>query len=298
MKSIFLKITLAITLLSICSCDRESNGPINNNLPANIELDFYRRYPGADITEFTQWNDKNSTYIHFTDTNGLSSTAIYLDNDWMLTQKEFDKENFLFQLPRNIARAYIGTGVDNEDYSSQNSYVIEVSRSGIDPKQYEFYFTTTYNDGVYSFNNLANNIVIDENGNLLTRSHSQFNRSIWWYDIRESIQSVRSRYPSATLLGSVNEGGNNVFFILDNKIQKTVTTRLNYNNWEWEQTKYRLDINTIIPETVIADMEAYEAKHPDSEFYELYYIENKYGSFYGLVFGDEFNSVTIHSKVE
>lgn len=298
MKSIFLKITLAVTLLGIYSCDRESNDPINNNLPANIELDFYSRYPGTDITEFTQWNDKNSTFIHFTDTNGLSSTAIYLYNDWVLTQKEFDKENFLFQLPRKIARAYIGTGVDNENFSNPNSYVIEITRSEIDYKQYEFYFTTTYKDDVYSFNNLANNIVIDENGNLLTHNHSQLNRSVWWYDIGESIQCVRTKYPYATLLGSVNEGGNNVFFILDNKIQKTVTTRRNYNNWEWEQTKYKLDTNTIIPDTVIADMEAYEAKHPDSKFYALYYIENKYGSFYGLMFGDEFYSTTIHSKVE
>lgn len=45
-------------------------------------------------------------------------------------------------------------------------------------------------------------------------------------------------------------------------------------------------------------MEAYEAKYPDSKFYALYYIENKYGSFYGLMFGDEFYSTTIHSKVE
>ena len=131
-------------------------------------------------------------------------------------------------MPRNIARAYIGIGVDNEDYSSQNSNVIEVSRSEIDRKQYEFNFTTTYNDGVYNFINLVNNIVIDENGNLFTHSHSQFNRSVWWYDIKASIQNVRSRYPYATLLGSVNESRN----------KKTVTTRLNYNNWEWEQSKY------------------------------------------------------------
>ena len=113
----------------------------------------------------------------------MSSTAIYLYNDWVLTQKEFDKDNFLFQLPRKIDRAYIGTGVDNENFSNPNSYVIEITRSGIDRKQYEFYFTTTYKDGVYSFNNLANNIVIDENGNLLTHNHSQLNRSVWWYDI-------------------------------------------------------------------------------------------------------------------
>lgn len=298
MKSVFLKFTFAITLLGMYSCDKVSNEPIHNNLRENIELDFNSRYPGADITDFTQWTDNNSTHIHFTDTNGLTSTAIYLDNDWMLTQREFDKENFLFRLPRKIARTYIGTGVDNEDYNNQNSYVIEVARSGIDSKQYEFYFTTTYDDGVYSFINLVNNIVIDENGTLLTHSHSQFNRSIWWYDIRESIQCVRTKYPFATLLGSVNDGGNNVFFILDNKIQKIVTTTRNYNSWEWEETKYQLDASTTLPETVIADMEAYEAKHPDTKLYALYHIENKSGFFYGLMFGDEFYSTTIHSKAE
>lgn len=297
MKDLFLKFAFAITLLYVCSCGKISNEPNHYDIPEIIELDFNNRYPNVSITDFTQWDHDNSAKIYFTDTNGLLCTAIYLNEDWMLTQREFDTGNFLSQLPREVERTYTGTGVNNEKFDGQKYYVVEITRSGIDHKQYEFNFTAPYDDGVHSYTNLSNNMVIDENGVLLTHRHASYNPSIWSYDIRESIQCVINKYPSAKILGSINDGGNNIFFILDNKILKSITTRRNIN-WEWEETKYQLDINTIVPETVIADKEAYETEHPGSKFYALYYIENKCGTFYGLVFGDKFYNTTILSKIE
>ena len=262
-------------------------------------FDFETRYPGARILEaYRLGGDETITDIKFIDRDGLEGKAIYCGGTWMVTEKKYDTGNFLYMIPRKVARAYIGTGVEYEDYCSDNYYVVEISRNGIDRKQYEFLFDAPYSDGTEYLENLVHHIVIDEDGTLLTCSHHSFNRSIWWHDMRTSIGCVRARYPEATLLGAVNDCGNNTLFIRDGGILKKVVTHDRGFGFEWQETTYSLDMDTPLPASVVAEKESYEKAHPGQKFFALSSVERPHGLFYGLTFGEELNNTTIYSKAE
>lgn len=100
------------------------------------------------------------------------------------------------------------------------------------------------------------------------------------------------------LLGYVIEGGNSVFFILDNGIQKRVTIYENNEEWLWQDTRCQLDSDAYLPESVKIGKEHYETEHPDVKCIEIYYIEYLDGASFGLTFGDEFYNTTIYATAE
>ena len=210
----------AFTALFTFSCERKTLD-VQPTADEHVLYDFKTRFPAAKIIDISnQLNGK--TDIHFTDADGFNGTAIYLYGIWMISEKDFNSDDFLYAIPREVAKTYIGTGIKNEDYNSKNSYVIEVSRNGLDKKQYEFCCFAPFADGSKKIDNLLYDIVIDEDGTLLTCSHNSFNRSIWWYDMRTSINCVRNKYGNVHILGAVNDSGDNVLFIRDNDIRKGI----------------------------------------------------------------------------
>ncbi|MDD7454991.1 MAG: hypothetical protein PUK70_01875 [Bacteroidales bacterium] len=290
---IFFCACLIISLLE-CSCEKTiQTAPQPGK---DIAFDFNLRYPGADIVDVFDYDNKVD--IYFKDSNWLNCTAVYVNDIWIITEKSYDVGDFLFRIPRKVARAYIETGIENENYQGDNSYFLEVARKGIDKKQYEFNCVAHYTNGSQDIENLVYDIIIDEDGTLLSCSHGSFNRSICWYDISTSMACVRNRYRNASILGAVNDGGNNVIFIRDNDIIKTVTTRDKGFGFEWVDTRYPLDINTVLPESTLAYKKEFEAKYPDKKFYALSSVDCPEGLFYCLTFGTEINNATIYSKAE
>ena len=262
-----------------------------------ILYDFKTRCPSARIFDISN-RDDGKTIILFTDADGLEGVTIYIDGTWMITEKTFNTDDFLYKIPRKVARTYIGTGIENEDYNGDSYYVVEISRNGMTRKQYEFVCSAPFVEGSRLIDNLLYNIVIDEDGTLLTCSHTWFNRSIWWYDIRTSIECVRNKYGDVPILGAVNDGGNNVLFIRDHDIIKTVTLRDRGYGYEWQDTRYPLNMNTVLPASVLADRKRYEAEHPEEDFYALSSIDCPEGLFYGLTFGTELTNTTIFSRAD
>lgn len=299
MKKIDLLICAFATLLFF-SCEKEApytRDPFQT-LSQEVAYDFNNRYPDVTVTDAHQWNSvKNVTEIVFIDKEGLTNKAMYNNGKWSVTEKMYDV-NFIYGMPRKILNAYLGTGIEDEEYLSDNDYVIEFSRNGLDNKQYEFHCSAPYSDGKEAYKHLIYDIVIADDGTLLTCSHSSFNRSVAWYDMSSSIYLVRAMYKNASLLGAVNDAGNNELFIRDNDIIKTITLRDFGNGFEWMGTSYPLDINTTLPAHVIIEKQAYEAEHPDDTFYALSHRETKDGSFYGLTYGSELNNTTFFVRAE
>lgn len=294
----------AFAALLFISCEKETTytkGPLQT-IPQEIALDFSYRYPDAIVTDAYQRNnyDYNEvTGIVFTDKEGLTNTAIYSNGEWALTEKKFDVNDFLSRLPRNVLRAYLRTGIEDEEFwGPNNHYVIELSRSGLDNKQYEFCCVAPYSDGKEFSEHLEFDIVIADDGTLLTCSHHPFNRSVWWYDMSSSIEIVRNKYKKAPILGAVNDFGHNELFIRDNGIIKTVILENTEYGFDWSKTTYPLDINTNLPAHVLAEKQAYEEKHPEDSFYALSYSDTKDGSFYGLTYGSELNNMTFFVRTE
>ena len=298
-------IVCAFATLLFLSCEKETPNTKDpfDSISQSVVQDFNYRYPDVIVSDAYQWHDsdKNTiTDISFTDQDGLVCKAKYKAEKWMVTEKRFDVNDFLSKLPRKVVCTYLNTGIENEEYLGDNSYVLEFSRNGINNKQYEFYCTAPYMDGDRLVEHLVYSIIIADDGTLLTCSHGEFNRSIWWYDMTSSIELVRSKYTHASILGAVDDGGNNVIFIREDGILKTVNTHDYGRGYEWVETYYPLDINTALPDHVIAQKEAYEAEHPDSHFYAVwsYEFNNKNGMFYGLTYGTELNNVTFFVQAE
>lgn len=296
MKKIVIFVLSVVLMLLSGSCERMVPEGLSH-ADEQVLRDFRIRYPKAGIAEISNW-DEGSTEIHFTDADGLDGVAIYLGETWMITEKTLYEDDFLFAIPRRVARTYVGTGIENEDYSSDYSYIVEVSRNGLDKKQYEFHCVAPFADGSQEVENLRYSIIIDEDGTLLECSHSSFNRSVWWYDIRSSIACVKSKYGDVPILGAVNDAGNNVLFIRDHGNVKTVTMRDNGYGIEWVDTRYPLDMNTVLPASVLADKEQYEAAHPGQGFYALSSVDRPEGLFYGLTFGTVLTNTTIFSPAK
>ena len=292
----------ALTALLILSCEKQTPAPSKPGLDPTVEGDFHERYPDATISDSWEIEQEGSTVtkFEFIDGDGFNCCTIYKDKRWMITEKTYDVEDFLYAIPRKVARAYIGTGIENEVYHRGSDYyhVHEIARCGFEKKQYEFRCLAPFDDGYDTAENLVYEIVIDEDGTLLTCVHYYFNQSIWWYDITSSFWAVRNKYPDATMLGAVNDGGNNVLFIRDNGIVKTVTTKNRGNGFVWTRTSYPLDINTPLPESVLADKEKYAAEHPEKPFYALYAVDFPEGHFFGLTFGSELNWTMFYSEAE
>ena len=295
-------ICAAAVILAALSCSKD-DGELDifasNEVCQTVKHDFYRRYSqDVEITRAARYAEGDMTQIEFVDTDGLKCTAIYKEHTWMMTQKEYCKDGlaFLGQLPANIARAYIRTGIDGEDYDDDNSYVIEVSRNGADRKVYEFEFYAPYSEGDLEYENYDCHVLVGEDGELIDVLHSGINRSIWWYDMSDAISSVRNKYPDALILAAINDSGTNTLYIKDRGILKTVKTD---HDDKWKETSYRLADNFELPENVRAEYLAYKSENPTFEYSEIYSIERKDGLYYGLtmlVFKNDVVSRTIYIK--
>ena len=282
------KYSLAALLISVSvltGCDKTGPAPYDP-IPEYVMEHFTHRYPGATllsdryIEDYQGWAE-----LEFIDSDGLKATAHYKEGIWMMTNKVYSKENFIYQIPRKVARAYVGTGVDNEDYSSDNSYVMEISRRYFEKKQYEFCFEIPFEDEdaingvVYE----ANTIAIDEDGDLLYYEHNYVNPSYWWRDITPSLNSVSGFLPAgSTVLGSVNEAGNNLIFFKDNGIIKTAKSSQG-RNWDWEKTYFPID-NTNLTEAAVKAKNEFLSEHEGYRFTTLYSVEDRSGKYYGLKF--------------
>ena len=293
-RSVPLILIISLGLLISGGCVKEERAPYDP-IPENVMRHFTHRYPGATLLSERYFEDYQGwAELEFVDSDGLKATAHYKEGIWMMTNKVYSKENFIYQIPRKVARAYVGTGVDNEDYSSDNSYVMEISRRYFEKKQYEFCFEIPYEDedAINGVIYECNTIAIDEDGDLLYYEHNYVNPSYWWKDITTSLNSVSGFLPSgATVLGSVNEAGNNLIFFMDNGVIKTAKSSQG-RNWDWEKTYFQID-RFNLTEAAAKARDEFLSEHEGYRFTTLYSVEDRFGKYYGLKFekGDWNNAV-------
>ncbi|MBR1926733.1 MAG: hypothetical protein IJ840_03135 [Bacteroidales bacterium] len=287
MRHFFLAVVFLVAagFFLLVSCEKEPHAPYDP-IPEFVLNDFNRRYPEATLLNDHYCEDYEGwAKLEFIDNDGLGSTAHYKDRVWMMTNKEYSKEDFIYQIPRKVARTYIGAGVENEDYSSDNSYVMEISRRYFDKKQYEFSFEIPIEDkdAIGGVAYLQNSIAIDEDGDLLYNEPIHVNPSYWWKDITNSLNQVLGFIPAgATILGSVNEWGNNLIFFKDNEIVKTAVSRQGWE-WEWEKTFFPID-RANLTEAAAKARDEFLSGHEGYRFTTLYDVEDRKGKYYALKF--------------
>ena len=306
MKTKILELLLALlpALPLALSCDTAGpTAPAAPRLSAALLRDFSDRHAGAQVigsvigyvADGTGY-EGDETRVEFVDADGIPGVALYRQGEWLMTAKSPDKRRFADQIPFQVYMTYLSTGIRGEDYGSDNSYIYEIRRNGMDGTFYHFHVTAPYDDGKRSFENLSYDVLIGEDGQLLALEHACFNNPVWWEDIRSSIRIVRGKYPDALLLGAANDGGDNLFYIDDNGCDKTVRLR-NLADWTWTETRFRLPDDTLLPEEAQAACAAYVSEHEGAVRSALYHVDTPSGAFYGIRFGNDLENTLIYTPI-
>ena len=291
-------ICVAVMLIIASACEKyEPDWDIFEayGVAEEIKTDFYERY-SEDVKVTSAVTSYNKSQVEFVDTDGLKCTAVYKGHTWMMTQKEFNKNGFAFlkQLPERIAKAYLGARFSKEYYGLDQSYVIEVTRRGFDKKAYEFKFVVFDENETSVLAYREYSVLIDEDGELLDVM-PRTNSSIWWYDMSSCVDFVRQKYPEATILAGINDSSDNILYIKDNGIHKTVRFDNRGSDGQiWSATIYRLEDYAKLPDTVLDEYARYKACHPDFNYSEVYRIDTKDGIYYGLK--NATTSLTVYFK--
>lgn len=273
------------TILTACNNDDTIDDSEDHSLPENIANDFFARYPDAIIDHFyLQRTESEATEITFTDKNGLSNLAVYQNDDWLSNRKEINIEADYDLIPQEVYDAYAQSGVKGY---SHYEFIFEDSKIGFEQKQYQFIFCGPYDYGMGIVENYDNNIIILEDGTLLSyNDHHMGSPIIWPYDHRPFKQLAQDKYPDAKVIGSTFDGTNMTIFINENGTIKHVIIcpKSNYKEMTWIKTWYPLDINTELPDFAIANKKEYEAQHPEAVLTSIKYEEDNSGKYYGMTF--------------
>lgn len=283
--SIFLACVLFAATIAACDKDDSTGDSHLKDLPENIQGDFSSRYPDAKVDGFCLFGDSlNMAEIDFYDKDGLSNMAYYKGGKWLSNRKNITLDADSGLIPEKVYDTFSKLGIPNEQIIE---HIFEDSKSGIEQKQYQFAFVGTYNFGMGEIDNYANNIIIAEDGTLLSYNDYQLCDpvKIVPYDHTEFIQLAQSKYPEAKILGSTYDGRNVVVFISHEKIVKHVVIyKDDSNKLSWVKTWYPLEINTNLPESAIADKNEYSLQHPDAKLTEIRYEEDAKGAYYSFTF--------------
>ena len=111
MKKFTILISFFVVLSLLFSCERTIPDVLPTTDP-HILNDFNTRCPAARLVDISN-RDDGKTIILFTDADGLEGVTIYIDGTWMISEKTFNTDDFLYKIPRKVARTYIGTGIEN-----------------------------------------------------------------------------------------------------------------------------------------------------------------------------------------
>ena len=304
MKTLKAFLSCALMATTIIACDKNNDDNTDDShlkdLPENIQGDFSSRYPDAKVDGFCLFGDSlNMAEIDFYDKDGLSNMAYYKDGKWLSNRKNITLEADSDLIPEKVHDTFSKLGIPKAQIIE---HLFEDAKSGIEQKQYQFAFVGTYNFGTGDINNYANNIIIAEDGTLLSHNDYQLCDpvKIVPYVHTDFIQFAQSKYPEAKILGSTYDGRNVVVFISHEKIVKHVVIYKDDNNkLSWVKTWYPLDINTNLPESAIEDKNDYLSQHPDAKLTAIRHEEDATGAYYCFTFYLTIDSgEIISSKIE
>ena len=286
--------------LVLFSCEKEPVVEKTVELPERIYWDLNRRYPNVKVTAY----EERSTGKHvvssvtFIDKDGMENEAMYHYGEWYYTEKRYNVDDYLSQLPKRVVATYRGLGMENERFDKDEYHVIEIERKGLNQKQYEICCAATGRCVMQLFDKLYYHIVIAEDGTLLSCKHRPFCPTDVTYDMDECFKSVSEMFEKAEILGAIR-GENktdNYIFIRENGIVKTVKLILSWRECEWEETRYEISLNSALPVYVEHAMENHKFS-PDVQLSIIYFVETPKGVSYELYYGyaDGYYIITVQS---
>ena len=275
-----------IGLLVLASCD--NTDPINvfeeNNIPQNIENDFYARYGNVKVTDAVNYSYDGHITIDFKDEKGLLCESIYMNGEWIMSTTDLGANNFFANLPEKVYRSFRELRYSNPlfDIIDNTNRVYEIKRKGIDHEVYDFRFHIERPNG--SFTPIQ--VLINEDGLVLLDTTIGYNKQeqIYW-TTNSPYSIINSKYPEADIRSYANCGGKHLFYILHDGRIKTVQFISGSSDFVWEETTYKLDSDFILPVQIVESYIQRKANGPvfhGSSFDTILFKETETGCLYGL----------------
>ncbi len=264
---------ISIFFILAVACEKE--GSNDESIPTKVQTEFASRFPNANILDYTKYVEPRSSdkiwEIEFTNESGAKTKAWYLeDGTWKMTQTELKTIDDLTAEAKDAFTSSIHGSTKTENiYKTERDkiqgslYTLELeSTSKASDKKTSFVFIN--DDGLF-----INNYTWSEydGRSIVNLPEKQF-------------KFINDTYKDAEIRGYINNSGLHEYFILHEDKIKFVTFKITSGLSVWAETRYEIDINTVLPDNVIKYLNRID---PDFVYTNIYYIETNEVDKYYLV---------------
>lgn len=270
----FIKYALICTLFVFAiACDKDES--IKESIPEKVQTEFQRKFPNARISDYTKYQEplilEEIWEIEFTNNGGSDTKAWYKsDGTWKMTQTKLKTVNDLTSEAKDAFTTSIyGNEKVNEIYKTERD------------KIQGYLYTLAFKLPSQASEDKVSYVFINDDGLFL-------NKYTWSeYDARSIVslpekqfKFINDTYKNAEIRGYINNSGLHQYFILHDETVKFVFFGWSSSQSSWKETRYELDIETVLPDNVIKYMERVA---PGFVYTNIYYIETELVNKYYLV---------------
>lgn len=271
-KLLVLSVCAVAILLASCGSESEFRSE-NDNLTESISNDFNSRYKGFAIksvsvsNDFYRDSDRQETFIRCVDSYGDERIVAYVNNKWNRSVRVLADKS---QLPYAVQNTLEGETPNEIDL------IKEAEFAGIGNKEYIIH----YKRDIPFAKNCVHTLIVNDNGMVLRKCSYSLNDPDCIYPFAEDISWIMRRYKNATILGYINDLGDDEYIIEHGGVIKTVLFRPNAQPY-WKKTTYPLQPNMTIPQHVLDKL---KATAPNFTYTDVTVVETEEGN--GFIFTD------------
>lgn len=265
---------------ALAACNSENDVPSakENELPEAIAQDFNNRYGDNTIehvytgSDFYRHTGQQETMVYCKDKAGNKVFVSYVDNVWNRTVLTLSDVN---KLPDAVLQSFFSEIPGDAKYEFWK--VNEVLQACISGKYYVLCYLV-YDSSIPSLHTL----VVDSEGTVLKSCGYELNDNAYVRPLPADIDWISKHYSGATVLGYVNDMGDDEYLITHNNVLKTVLFNSDTRDVRWKETRCKLPEGTAVPSSVL---DALHAIHPDFTYTEITFVETPKGNYYTFVDG-------------
>lgn len=270
----FIKYALICTLFVFAiACDKDDS--IKESIPVKVQTEFESKFPNARISDYSKYQEPLTSEgiweIEFTINGGYDAKAWYKpDGTWKMTQTKLKSVSELTsEAEETFTSSIYGKEKVNEIYKTERDKI-----------QGSLY-TLAFESSSKASEDKVSYVFINDDGLFL-------NKYEWSeYDARAIVNLperqfnfMNDKYEDAEIRGYINNSGLNEYFILHDETVKFVFFGMSTSKSSWKETRYELDIETVLPDNVIKYMDIVA---PGFVYTNIFYIETELVNKYYLV---------------
>lgn len=278
--SLFAYGVLVTATLAVASCNSRNEIPTEkeNELPEAIAKDFNSRHEDNTIEhvytgpDFYRHTGQQETMVYSKDKAGNEVFTAYVDNVWNRTVQTLSDIN---KLPHSVWLALSEEVPGTATHEFRD--IKEVTQAYISGKYYVLCYLL-YGSSIPDIHTL----VIDSEGTVLKSCGHELNNTAYVRPLPSDIDWISENYNGATVLGYVNDMGDDDYLIMHNGVLKSVLFESNNLDTEWKETRYALPKDMTVPDHVLDTL---HATHPDFTYTEVTAVETPNGDYYTFVDG-------------